>query len=55
MNGGGKPPATFLNIYLTIQPALMVPEPVKEKLDCDESALMVQHCQVWSLTQFYPV
>ena len=38
---------TFLNIYLTIQPALMVPEPVKEKLDCEESANLVQHGESW--------
>ena len=42
-----KVSGTFLNIYLTIQPALLVPEPVKEKLDCDESAGLVQHCQSW--------
>ena len=44
----GNKNATFLNIYLTIQPALMVPEPVKEKLDCDESANLVQHCESWT-------
>ena len=40
--------ATFLNVYLTIQPALIVPEPIKEKLDCDESTTLVQHCEAWT-------
>ena len=48
--------ATYLNIYLTIQPALMVPEPVKEKLDCDETEAVVQQCEQWSreLSSSYP-
>ena len=43
-----KMAATFLNIYLTIQPALMVPQPIKEKLDCEETAPLVQHCETWA-------
>lgn len=50
--GGGfaKNPknATYLNIYVTLQPALIVPEPVKEKLDCDEPESVVQHCLQWT-------
>ena len=48
--------ATYLNIYATLQPALIVPEPVKEKLDCDEPEHVVQHCLDWSesLAQKYP-
>ena len=48
--------ATYLNIYATLQPALIVPEPVKEKLDCDEPDHVVQHCMDWSesLAQKYP-
>ena len=41
--------ATYVNLYLTIQPALIVPEPVKEKLDCDESEELVAHCERWKL------
>ena len=40
--------ATYINIYLTLQPALIVPEPVKEKLDCDEPDAVVQHGLLWS-------
>lgn len=40
--------ATFLNIYVTLQPPLIVPDPVKEKLDCDEPESTVQHCLYWS-------
>ena len=40
--------ATYLNIYVTLQPPLIVPEPVKEKLDCDEPESIVQHCLNWS-------
>ena len=34
----------------------MVPEPVKEKLDCDESEALVQQCEQWSreLVSSYP-
>ena len=34
----------------------MVPEPVKEKLDCDESEALVQQCEKWSneLSSSYP-
>jgi hypothetical protein len=39
--------ATYINLYLTVQPALSVPDPVKEKLDCDESDDLVQHCERW--------
>lgn len=48
--------ATYLNIYATLQPALFVPEPVKEKLDCDEPENVIQHCLAWSndLTTKYP-
>ena len=48
--------ATYLNIYATLQPALIVPEPVKEKLDCDEPEHVVQHCMDWSesLAQKFP-
>lgn len=40
--------ATYLNVYATLQPALIVPEPVKEKLDCDEPEPIVQHSLAWS-------
>ena len=48
--------ATYLNIYVTLQPPLVVPEPVKEKLDCDEPEMVVQHCLNWSanLLDKYP-
>jgi hypothetical protein len=39
--------ATYINLYLTVQPALVVPDPIKEKLDCDESEELVQHCDRW--------
>jgi hypothetical protein len=39
--------ATYINLYLTVQPALIVPDPVKEKLDCDETEELVQHCERW--------
>ena len=39
--------ATYINLYLTVQPALVVPDPIKEKLDCDESEELVQHCERW--------
>ena len=42
--------ATYLNIYLTIQPALNVPEPVREKLDCDETDSVVSSAQRWAET-----
>ena len=34
----------------------MVPEPVKEKLDCDENEALVQQCEQWSreLSASYP-
>ena len=34
----------------------MVPEPIKEKLDCDESETLVYHCEQWSneLASSYP-
>ena len=34
----------------------MVPEPVKEKLDCDETEPVVQQCEQWSreLASSYP-
>ena len=40
--------ATYLNIYVTLQPPLIVPEAVKEKLDCDEPESIVQHCLSWT-------
>ena len=48
--------ATYLNIYVTLQPPLVVPEAVKEKLDCDEPETVVQHCLNWSanLLEKYP-
>lgn len=48
--------STYVNLYLTVQPALYVPEPVREKLDCDESEELLQHCQRWlkDLTLKYP-
>ena len=48
--------ATYLNIYVTLQPPLVVPEAVKEKLDCDEPEMVVQHCLNWStnLLEKYP-
>lgn len=39
--------ATYLNIYLTIEPPLSIPEPVKEKLDCEESENVIRHCEKW--------
>ena len=45
---GGEKDATFLNIYLTIQPALNAPEPVREKLDCEETEEVVAACSRWS-------
>ena len=39
--------ATYINLYLTVQPALIVPDPVKEKLDCDESEELIRHCDRW--------
>ena len=43
----------LLNLYY---PFPIVPEPVKEKLDCDEPDHVVQHCLEWSetLAQKYP-
>ena len=40
--------ATYLNIYLTIQPALNVPEPVREKLDCDETDQVLALTNKWT-------
>ena len=40
--------ATYLNIYLTIQPALNVPEPVREKLDCEEPDQVLEMANKWS-------
>ena len=42
--------ATYLNIYLTLQPALNVPEPVKEKLDCQETEQVLALANRWSAT-----
>ena len=43
-------------MLIILQPALMVPEPVKEKLDCDEIEALVQQCEQWSreLVSSYP-
>ena len=45
--------ATYLNIYVTLQPALIVPEPVKEKLDYDEPEAVVHHCLAWSQDLYF--
>ena len=37
--------ATYLNIYLTLEPALNVPEPIREKLECDEEEDIVEICE----------
>ena len=44
-----KPPkdATYLNIYMTIQPPLTIPQPIKEKLECEESDDLVKLCERW--------
>ena len=47
-SGSGDKDATYLNIYLTIQPALNVPEPVREKLDCEESEQVMEMVSRWS-------
>lgn len=42
-----KKDATYLNLYLTLEPPLNVPDPVKEKLDCEESEEVIRHCEDW--------
>ncbi|TRY71952.1 hypothetical protein TCAL_17145 [Tigriopus californicus] len=44
-----QPPkeATYLSIYLTINPPLSNPEPIKEKLECEEDDNLVRHCEKW--------
>ena len=44
-----REPATFINLYLTLQPALNVPEPVREKLDCEEGEAVVGAAERWQL------
>ncbi len=39
--------ATYVNLYMTIEPPLKVPEPAREKLECDESDEVVKRCQKW--------
>lgn len=54
--GGLEREATYLNIYLTLEPALNVPEPVREKLECEEEDGIVETCERWSraLNSAYP-
>ena len=49
-SGTGDKDATYLNIYLTLQPALNVPEPVKEKLDCQETEQVLALATRWTET-----
>ena len=44
---GVEKDATYLNIYLTIQPALHVPEPVREKLDSEETESALAAAERW--------
>lgn len=48
--------ATYLNIYLSVSPPLNIPEPIKEKLECEESDAFVKHCERWTrdLAAKYP-
>jgi coiled-coil and C2 domain-containing protein 2A len=39
--------ATYVNIYLTLEPALNVPEPVREKLECEEEEAVVAAAAAW--------
>ena len=49
-SGGSDKDATYLNIYLTLQPALNVPEPLKEKLDCEETDQVLGLANKWADT-----
>ena len=48
--------ATYINIYLTLDPALNVPEPLREKLECEEDDDIVATCERWNraLSGAYP-
>ncbi len=39
---------TYLNVYITLEPPLVVPTAIKEKLECEESEALVRHCDWWS-------
>ncbi|XP_021920038.1 coiled-coil and C2 domain-containing protein 2A isoform X3 [Zootermopsis nevadensis] len=39
--------ATFLSLFITVQPALNPPEPFKEKLESSELAFMEEHLENW--------
>ncbi|XP_040568935.2 coiled-coil and C2 domain-containing protein 2A [Lepeophtheirus salmonis] len=48
-NNSDSREATFLNVYITIEPALAVPDQsIKEKLDCDEPDGIIELCEKWS-------
>ena len=55
-DGGSQQDATFLNVYVTLEPPLSVPEPVKEQLDCAENEDVQKHCERWKrdLSAKYP-
>ena len=55
-DGHQEKDATYLNIYLTLEPALNVPEPIREKLECEEEEEVVETCERWSraFTSAYP-
>ena len=42
------PASTYVNIYLTLDPPLSVPEPVKEKLECEESEQTAKAAERWA-------
>ncbi len=40
--------ATFLNLYLTVEPPLSAPPPPRERLDCgEEGEELVRACDRW--------
>ena len=39
---------TYLNIYLTLEPTLNVPEPIRERLECEEDDQIVETCERWT-------
>ena len=43
--------ATYLNIYLTLEPALNIPEPVREKLECEEEEGVLSAATAWQRGQ----
>jgi coiled-coil and C2 domain-containing protein 2A len=52
--GGNISPAkdaTYLNIYLTLEPALNLPEPVREKLECMEEEVVLTAAAAWQRGQ----